>query len=236
MWERINEFVCSRTVLSAFLLSMLFISVVTVVGVLLLGMALPLRLLLFTIMQLILAGIAVWLMQKLEVFDSNDFSFKGMGKGLRLAWFGFVYISISFFISFMQIPGGGFIAPNILSLLIVALHPFIGTGLFEEVLYRGLVLKILLKKNGRSKRGVMGACVISSVIFGLLHIVNIFAGAPVLSTISQVIHATSTGLFFAAVFIRTNKLWIPILLHGLLNLSSQIFCAIVSPELLLQSP
>ena len=107
---------------------------------------------------------------------------------------------------------------------------------FEEVLYRGLVLKSLLNKNGHSKRDVMGACVVSSAIFGVLHIVNVFAGASVLPTLSQIIHATSTGLFFAAVFLRTKNLWIPILLHGLLNLSVQIFDGLVSPDLLSQNP
>jgi CAAX amino terminal protease family. len=79
------------------------------------------------------------------------------------------------------------------------------------------------------------ACVISSMIFGFLHIVNIFAGDPVLATLSQIVDATAIGLFFAVVFLRTKKLWIPILLHGLLNLSVQIFDAIVSPDLLFQS-
>ena len=236
MWKKANKFIRSQAVLSAFLLSIIFISAITVLGVLILDMASPGRLMVFTIGQLILAGIAVWLMCKLEVFDINDFRFKGVGKGFRLAGFGFVYIAISFFINFMQIPENGFIAPNILSLFIVILHPFIGTGLFEEVLYRGLVFKILLRKTGHSKRGVIFACVISSVIFGVLHLVNVFAGASVLSTISQVVHATATGLFFAAVFLRTKKLWIPILLHGLLNLSAQIFNAIVSPDLLLKIP
>ena len=235
MWEKINKFVCSRAVLSAFLLSTLFILAITALGVSLLDMAMPGRLMVFTIGQLILASVAIWLMRKLEVFDRDDFRLKGLGKGLLLAWFGFVYIIISFFINFMQIPISSFIAPNIPSLIIIVLHPFIGTGLFEEVLYRGLVLKMLLRKTGHSKKGVIFACVISSAIFGLLHIVNVFAGAPVLSTISQIIHATATGLFFAAVFLRTKKLWIPILLHGLLNLSAQIFDAIVPPDFLLQS-
>jgi len=136
----------------------------------------------------------------------------------------------------MQIPKNGFITPDIPTLIIIVLHPFIGTGLFEEVLYRGLVLKLLLKKNQDSKQGMIFACVISSAIFGFFHLVNVFAGAPVLSTLSQVVDATATGLFFAVVFLRTRKLLMPILLHGLLNLSTQIFDAIVSFDLLLQNP
>ena len=236
MWERVSNFVHSKTVLSVLLLSIIFTLVVTILGVILLGLTLPLKLVFFTIGQLILAIIAIWLMRKLEVFDTNDFKFHGMGKGLLISWFGFVYIIISFLISFMQIPKNGFITPDIPTLIIIVLHPFIGTGLFEEVLYRGLVLKLLLKKNQDSRQGMIFACVISSAIFGFFHIVNVFAGAPVLSTLSQVVDATATGLFFAVVFLRTRKLLMPILLHGLLNLSTQIFDAIVSFDLLLQNP
>ncbi|MDR1617057.1 MAG: CPBP family intramembrane metalloprotease [Syntrophomonadaceae bacterium] len=235
MWGEINKFVRSQAVLAVFLLSILFISVVTVLGILILDLTPSVRLAIFTVGQLMLSGTAVWLMRKLEVFGTNDFKFKGIGKGFCLAWFGFLYIAITFLICFMSIPENSFIAPSMFYLLIVVLHPFIGTGLFEEVLYRGLVLKILLKKTGGSKRGIILACVISSAIFGLLHIVNILAGDTVLPTVTLIISATATGLFFAAVFMRTGKLWISIFLHGLLNVSSQIFNAIVSPDALTQN-
>ena len=235
MWGKINKLVHSQTVLSALILSAIFISVVTVFGILIIDMTPSVRLTVFTIGQLVLSGTAVWLMRKLKVFDINDFSLKGIGKGFLFAWFGFVYIAVSFFIVLMQIPENSFIAPNIFYLLIVVLHPIIGTGLFEEVLFRGLILKILLKKTGHTKRGIINACVISSVLFGLVHFVNILAGAPVLPTIAQIISAMATGIFFAVVFVRTRKLWIPIFLHGLINLSVQIFDAIVSPNALLQN-
>ena len=235
MWEKINRFVHSHTVLSVFLLSALIVFTLTVFGISIFGMTPSIRLAVFTIGQLVLFCIVVWLMRKLEVFDINDFRFKEVGKGLLLAWFGIVFIVISFIINFTQIPANSFIAPNVFYLMIVVLHPFIGTSLFEEVLFRGLVFKILLRKTGDSKRGIVFACVVSSLLFGLVHIFNILAGAPVLPTASNVISAAASGVFFAAVFYRTRKLLIPILFHGFLNLSHQIYDALVSPDRLLQS-
>ena len=235
MWEKTNRFVRSHTVLSVFLLSALIIFALTVLGISILEMAPSVRLAVFTIGQLILFCIVVWLTRKLEVFDINDFRFKGIGKGLLLAWFGILFIVIAFLINFTQIPANSFITPNTFYLLVVVLHPFIGTGLFEEVLFRGLVFKILLRKTGDSKRGIVFACVVSSLLFGLVHIFNILAGAPVLPTVINVISAAASGVFFAAVFYRTRKLLIPILFHGLLNLSHQIYDALVSPDVLLQS-
>jgi membrane protease YdiL (CAAX protease family) len=231
MWEKINKFIRSQAVLSVFLLNLFFISVLGILPLLISNMAPPARLSTYTIGQLLLSGIAIWLMRKLDVFDVNDFRFKGIGRGFLLAWFGFVYIAIAFLISFSQIPGNSYIAPRLPYLLIVVLHPFIGTGLLEEVLYRGLVLKILLGKTGSSKRGIFFACVVSSVIFGVSHIVNLLNGAPVLQTLTQMIMGMGIGLFFAAVFLRTRSLLIPILFHGLLNLSSQIFNAISTVSL-----
>ena len=232
MREKMKGFVHSNAILSAFLLCVLFISAVTIFGILLLDMIPPIRLTIFTIGQLVLSGILIWLMRKLEVFDVNEFRFRGIVEKLPLAWFGIVYIIVSFFVVFTQIPADSYISPNISYLLIVILHPFIGTGIFEEVLYRGLVLKILLNKMGDSKKGTIHSIIISSALFGFFHVGNIFAGAPVMSTITQMISATATGLFFAVIFVRTRKLLIPILLHGLLNLSVQIFDAIVSPAAL----
>jgi len=235
MLGKIRGFTHFYATLSALLLSAVFMTIVTVFGSFLIDLAPAVRLALFTVGQLILTAIAIWIMRKLEVFDINDFKFKGMGKGLLLAWFGIVYVIISFFIARAQIPDNSFIVPAFFYLLIVVVHPFIGTGLYEEVLFRGLVLKLMLKKTGFTKRGVVYACVISSVFFGLVHISNIIAGAPVLPTVTQIIHASATGFFFAVIYLRTRKLLITILFHGLLNLSVQIFNAIVSPEVLMQN-
>jgi len=235
MREKINKFVFTKAVLSTFLLSALFMSAVTILGISIIDITPPIRLTVFTIWQLILSSIIILLMRKLDVFDINDFRFKGVGKGLLIAWFGIVYAIITFFIVFMQIPENSFIAPNIFYLLIVIIHPFIGTGFFEEVLFRGLVLKILLKKFGSTKKRIVGAILISSVFFGSVHFVNIIAGAPVLPTITQIIHASTGGFFYAIVYLRTRKLLIPILFHGLLNVAAQIFDAIISPEVLMQN-
>jgi len=237
LWEKINKFVRSQAVFSALLLSVLFTSIITVVGISIFDLKPPVILVIYTVGQLALSGTIIWLMQNLKVFDANDFKLKGIGKGFLLAWFGFLFIGISFFINFMSVPENSFIVPNTFYLLIVILHPIIGTGLFEEVLYRGLVLKILLKKTEDTKKGIIFACIISSVIFGLVaHIPNLFAGTRTyLQTVNQIITAITAGLFFAAVFVRTKKLWITILLHGLLNLSAQIFDAITSMDLVVQN-
>ena len=226
MGGKINEFVHSQAVFSACLLSVVYISALTLSGVLfVMGMPQTIGLTLFTVCQLTLSFITILIMRKLHIFDRNDFKFKNMVKGLLLGWLSIAFSIIIFLLKTLQLPEYSLIAPSPLNLLIVVLHPFIGTGLLEEVLVRGLLLKILLKKKGHSKRGIINACVISSAIFGLAHIVNLTHMA-VSSVISQIIYATAVGLFYAALYLRTKTLWVPILLHGLFNLSSQVIDAI----------
>ena len=234
MWQRINDFVQTHTVLSAFLLTVLFIVPTSVAGLLLIvGMEHTVGLPLFTACQLMLTAACIALMRKLEVFDKSDFRFKNVGKGLLLGWIVLVLAAIMFVISLTSPPEGGYSAPDPWYLLVVILAPFIGTGLFEETLCRGLILKTLLKKMGDTKKGVIAACVISAALFGAAHLVNLTWMDP-LSVIPTVFYATAGGIFFGAIYLRTKTLIAPILLHGIMNVSSQVFDAFTSPDFISQ--
>jgi membrane protease YdiL (CAAX protease family) len=52
--------------------------------------------------------------------------------------------------------------------------------------------------------------------------------------VGRVFSTTALGLYFAALYLRTRTLWVPILVHMLVNLSSYIFNAIVSNDVLEQ--
>ena len=62
----------------------------------------------------------------------------------------------------------------------------------------------------------------SSVIFGVLHIGNIFSGHGVVSTLIQVFYSTILGIVFAAVYIRTQNLWSIAIIHGIVDFSGGI--------------
>jgi membrane protease YdiL (CAAX protease family) len=191
----------------------------------------PTFLLPFTLWQIVLSVIAVFLMKKMQVYNINDFKIKDIAKGFLLGWFNFVWCIFAFLFILMSLPENSIIMPSPPALLITILHPFIGTGMFEEILIRGLILKLLLLAMGHTKKGIINACLISSAIFGILHIMNIVIVGDLLPVIAQVIWATFFGVFYAALFLRTKTLWIPILLHGLTNVSTQIFNVIVSPDI-----
>ena len=242
MWGKINRFVHSYTVLFAVLFGAFFTSALLIIAILIIGApqdGMPPStgdLAVFTMIQMVLAGIIIWLMRKMKVFSADDFKHKNLGKGFLLGWIGIALPLAVFVLGFVQLPPSSLIQPNIPRLVVVILHPFIGTGLFEEVLFRGLILKLLLIKMGYTKKGIVAASVISSVIFALVHSVNAIVGTlEIATTIGQIVSATAMGLFYAALYLRTKNLWVPILLHGFTNLfAGQIFSAIVSQEVMLE--
>ncbi|UWQ97887.1 CPBP family intramembrane metalloprotease [Rhodobacteraceae bacterium S2214] len=85
-------------------------------------------------------------------------------------------------------------------------------GLSEEVMFRGIVFGAL-----REKHQLITAVAISSVAFGLLHLVNLGLGQAVSLTAFQVLNATALGALFCAIRLQTNSIWPPIFLHMIWN-------------------
>jgi len=92
-------------------------------------------------------------------------------------------------------------------------------GFLEEVIFRGLLFKAVLKDNFRV------AVVISSVTFGIGHIINLFngSGAQLLPNILQVIYAIAAGFMFVMLFYKSGSLIPCIIGHGAFNALS-VFC------------
>ncbi|MFR8083877.1 MAG: lysostaphin resistance A-like protein [Faecalimonas sp.] len=96
----------------------------------------------------------------------------------------------------------------------------LSTGLLEEYVWRGIVLNVFLKAWGKKKEGVYASVLMSSVCFGACHYMNLLAGQDFISTSQQVISATCMGVFLSALFLNTNHLVFPVLVHGLCNFSN----------------
>jgi len=100
-------------------------------------------------------------------------------------------------------------------------------GFLEEVIFRGLLF------NAMAKDGVRAAVIVSSVTFGIGHIVNLFngSGADLVSNMLQVVYAVAVGFAFVMIYLRTKSLLICIAVHGVFN-SLSIFSdtAAITPE------
>lgn len=86
------------------------------------------------------------------------------------------------------------------------------TGFMEEGLMRGIVLRVL-KPIGTTR-----SVVISSLLFGLMHIGNLLYRNPFI-VFAQMIGAFVHGIGLSAIRLRTNTIWFPVILHGLHDLA-----------------
>ncbi len=100
----------------------------------------------------------------------------------------------------------------------------IGVGILEEIIFRGLLFKALCKDSYKA------AVVISSVTFGIGHIVNLLNGAAFLPTLLQIIYATAAGFLFTVLFQKSGTLLPCIVTHCVIN-SLSVFGAERVPAL-----
>lgn len=84
-------------------------------------------------------------------------------------------------------------------------------GFVEEIILRGFLFRAIADKNLKS------AVIISSVTFGLGHIVNLLTSASVLETLLQIAYATSIGFLFTLFFVKSGSLVPCIVTHGIVN-------------------
>ena len=89
-------------------------------------------------------------------------------------------------------------------------------GYVEEVIFRGFLFKALIPKDG-----IKLAIIISSVTFGIGHIINLAAGQASLETVIQVFFAIAWGFIFTFVFYKCQSLVPFIIAHGLVNAFSK---------------
>lgn len=89
-------------------------------------------------------------------------------------------------------------------------------GFVEEMIFRGFLFRILLKKDPAP-----AAITISAVTFGIGHIVNLLAGQANLETVVQVLFAIAWGFIFTFVFYKSGSLLVCIVVHGMVDVFSK---------------
>ena len=97
------------------------------------------------------------------------------------------------------------------------------TGIFEELLFRGVVLNAFQDAFAKKRaKTIWVSLILSALAFGLMHLTNLASGQDGVGTLMQVIEATAAGLCFGAVYLRCRNIWVVVILHALTDLSRSI--------------
>ena len=86
-------------------------------------------------------------------------------------------------------------------------------GFVEEIIFRGFLFKAMAKDNVKS------AVIVSSVTFGIGHLVNLFNGSGMdpVNNLCQIVFAVAVGFLLVTIFYRGGSLLPCILTHSAIN-------------------
>ena len=116
---------------------------------------------------------------------------------------------------------GFYFNPTLLSLSMA-----LSAGFFEETIFRGVTIPIAMRylKSQDRMYIIVG---ITALLFGILHIGNIFQGANPTMAVIQGISTIFGGFVYAAAYLRTGSILAPIFMHALYD----YMCFVTDPTL-----
>ena len=105
----------------------------------------------------------------------------------------------------------GFNIQNTSSEILFHIITMFNVGFLEEIIFRGFLFKMTEKDNVKS------AIIVSSITFGIGHIVNLLNGADLVLTLMQICYAIAIGYLFVIIFYKSKSLVPCIIAHALIN-------------------
>ncbi len=108
----------------------------------------------------------------------------------------------------------GFKIESTVPVIILEVLSMLFVGFLEEIIFRGFLFKAMAKDNMKS------AVVVSSLTFGIGHIVNLLNGAEIVSTLCQIVGAVGFGFMCVMIFIKSKSLLPCIITHSVFNMLS----------------
>lgn len=116
-------------------------------------------------------------------------------------------------ISFVNLSFGIHINYSWQQILLISIA-MLGVGFSEEILFRGFLMKAIMNKSTKV------AILLPSMIFGIIHITNLFSGANIITTILQIIYATFFALMCSMFFYKTNNIIPCMICHSITNITN----------------
>jgi hypothetical protein len=171
------------------------------------------RVIRFIVNSVLIFILYYWFIKWTEDYSSFDWFFKNIGRDMLIGSL-LAIISVSFVILILRVINVYRVVninvhfTSILYLIII----FAFMSILEEVLYRGVVYRII-----ENKLGSVLALIISGLFFGLFHYFN--QDASVISVIAASIGGVLLGLMYTI----SRQLWMPIAFHWFWNFTQVFF-------------
>ena len=122
----------------------------------------------------------------------------------------FLYFIPLFIISLFNLRRGIYIN-NTGSEIVFHILTMINVGFIEEMIFRGFLFRMMAKDNVKS------AIIVSSITFGVGHIVNLLNGADLVPTLLQLCYAVAIGYMLSMIFYKSKSIIPCIIFHAIFN-------------------
>ncbi|WP_396602249.1 lysostaphin resistance A-like protein [Algibacter sp. R77976] len=168
---------------------------------------------LIAIVLLILLFITfAWLIKKNDLLEFN-----GIKNGIKFINPKLLLIPLIYFIYIIIRDFNIYSNLKILELILLAMSSLL-IGLAEEFFFRGILFPYFISFFKRKKYSLFFSVLLSSIVFGLFHYLNLFQSSVSFIEITlQVVYAFFTGILFCALLLRTKSIIIPSLIHALID-------------------
>ena len=180
--------------------------------------------------QLLLTFVLIAVSRKLGIHRSEEYKLSAIPKGLYMGLVciirGLVFFVVNLCgnIGYAQLPKPSYF----LACVMMAFT----TGFFEEVLCRGFGYNNLKKHYGDSCNGTKKSIIISSLIFGIAHLVNLsgYNLQAILDTTAQIITAIIIGVYFSLIYIQSRSMWAVVISHAVADGAIFVLYSILSVD------
>jgi membrane protease YdiL (CAAX protease family) len=164
--------------------------------------------------RMILIVIIFLLINKFQLLDFTGLNSWRNHKNIQT-----VFITLAFVIVGISGNWNTYVNTDLRILFLFALSTM-AVGIAEELAFRGTILPLLIISFANRKQPILKSAILSSLMFGLVHFINLFSQPEnSIGIISQVFFATAIGVFFCGLMVRTENILIPCILHALVNFS-----------------
>jgi len=147
----------------------------------------------------------------LFIIKNKLFKYYGLVKVTKYKEFlYFIPLILTIFLNFL----GGIAINNTKEEIIFYFITMLCIGFLEEIIFRGFLFKMMEKDS------VNAAIIVTSLTFGIGHLVNLLNGAQFIPTLIQVIYCCSVGFLFVTILQKSKSLFPCIITHALTNMFS----------------
>jgi membrane protease YdiL (CAAX protease family) len=157
--------------------------------------------------------------KKYEKRAITEFSTTGIGKYILIGTLIGVLLQCLTILVIIANDGFEIVSINPVSDMIIPFSVAFSVAIFEEILIRGIIFRIV-----EEKLGSYISLVLTAIIFGALHLLN-----PNSTLLSGLCVGIEAGFLMGAAYIYARNLWFPIAIHFAWNfMQSGVFGAITS--------